>query len=289
MTKVGELPVQRSDGEYVYIDVYEPGTFDHDPFLVQLSDGTYGTPYLKPLDEGDTGLLVQASDGSWWQVNSEGILVVEDWNDGRDLDTWAWTDSQFSGDAFPSGDALEGARSHGFNGFYRTAAMPDYPSPAPNLPVEVGDTLQFHFKIPYRSNMDTGQQYWFAFLVQEAPHHSTSSSVDWDRLYTVEAITGSNDLFRISRREGGTRYPYTGDGNATVDWRAGYWYRGVVSIWETGLGVDLYRHTGGGLDGSWSYEATVLGDAPKWNSGGIGIRSSGDGGRSHWDIIRKVP
>lgn len=287
MTKIGEFPVDRSDGGRDWIDLHEPGTFDHDPVLIELSDGRRGTPFLKPLGEGDTGLLFQDSAGNYWQANRQGILVVEDWEDGFSHDRWNWENNQFSGDMYLTSTSIEGNYSAWFEGYRLTAAMPDYPDPAPHLPVGIGDTLQFHFRFPHASDIDEGEQYWFAFLIQDAPHYTTTSaSPDWDRLYTVEAITGSNDLFRISRREGSTRYPYTGDGRATVDWRSSTWYRGELAIWDTGFGIDLYRHTGGD---SWVYEATVLGDAPKWPSGGIGIRNSGNGGKSVWDIIRKVP
>lgn len=82
MTKIGEYPLQRSDGDYDWIDLHELGTFDHDPVLVELSDGRRGTPYLVPLGEGDTGMIVQASDGNWWQARKRGILVIEDWETG---------------------------------------------------------------------------------------------------------------------------------------------------------------------------------------------------------------
>lgn len=79
MTKVGEFPIQRSDGDYDWIELHEPGTFDHDPVLMQASNGNYGTPYLRPLGEGDTGLLAQASSGAWYQVNKLGVRIIDNW------------------------------------------------------------------------------------------------------------------------------------------------------------------------------------------------------------------
>lgn len=87
MTKIGEYPIQRSDGNWDYIDIHAQGTFDFEPVLVQLSDGTWGAPNVRPLGEGDSGLLVQASDGNWYQMSRQAIAVIEDWESGT-FDNW---------------------------------------------------------------------------------------------------------------------------------------------------------------------------------------------------------
>lgn len=291
MTKVGELPIQQSDGSWIYIDIHEPGTFDHDPLMVQLSDGSWGTPYLKPLGEADTPLLIQASDGTWYQVNEQGILVIEDWESGTyNSDRWNWTDSDFTGSSNITTTALYNSYALRLYQFRVTAAMPDYPDPAPYLPVEIGDTIEYHWQMPDASDIDSTQQYWFGYLLQTCPHHTTTAAGDQtrDNYYTAECITGSNDLFRISKRENGSTTHYVGDARATIDWQAGVWYRGVLDLWDNGDGhsIDVYRHTGGD---SWTHEGSVVGPAPKWNSGGVLLRSGGDGGESLWDTIRKVP
>lgn len=290
MTKIGEYPVQRSDGGYEYIDLHEPGTFDHDPVLLQLSDGRWGTPFLKPLGEGDTGLLVQASDGTWWQVNEQGILVIEDWESGTyNSDRWNWEDTDFTGTAaVDSVEALYGSYSLHLNQYRVTAAKADYPDPAPYLPVEIGDTVQYHWQMPDYNDIDSTQQYWFGYLLQTAPHHTTTSAGDqtFDDLYTAECITGSNDLFRISKRKNGSTTNYTGDGRTTIDWDYGVWYRGEVELNSDGHTIRVYRHLG---NDDWTHEGTVYGETPDWSSGGVLIRSGGDGGESHWDTIRKVP
>lgn len=289
MAKIAELPIQRSDGQYDYVDLHDPGTFSHDPFLVQTSSGAWGAPYLQPLGEGDTGLLVQDSAGNWWQFSKRGIEIIEDWSVGYlNTDRWNWTDEDFTGSSEVTGTrTLYGDQSLHLMNYRVTAAMPDYPDPAPGLPVEVGDRLEFHWQMPHSDDINANQQYWFGFLVQEAPHHSTTSagSVHWDNLYTAEAITGTNDLFRISERVNGNRDPYS-SGRTTVDWRAGVWYRGYLVIESDGMRVEVYRHIGGD---SWVYEGTATGPAPNWSSGGILIRSGGDDGESYWSTIRKSP
>lgn len=83
MTKVGELPIGRSDGGVDYIDLYEPGTFDNEPVRIALSDGRVGVPSLRPVGEGDTGLHVANSVGEILQANKKGILTIEDWESGN--------------------------------------------------------------------------------------------------------------------------------------------------------------------------------------------------------------
>lgn len=289
MTKVGEYPIDRSDGGRDFVDLYEPGTFGHDPLLVQLSDGRYGVPYLEPVGDGDTGLLVQDSAGNWWQVSKQGIRLIEDWESGQyNSDRWNWEDTDFSGSATVHDyRSLYGQYSLNFQDYRVTAAMPDYPDPAPNLPYQLDEILQFHFQIPHSGDMDTGQQYWFGYLLQTAPHHTTTSAGDqtWDDCFTAEVITGSNDLFRISERKNGSVNYFGSKGSLTVDWTAGQWYRGEAHANVDATLVRLYEHAGGD---NWNYLGNVDGGAPDWNSGGVLIRSSG-GGESDWDTIRKVP
>lgn len=87
MSKIGEFPLERSDGARDMVDLYELGTFDHDPLIFETSDGRRGTPYLRPLGEGDTGLIVEASDGTRYQANKVGILVIDDFETG-DFRNW---------------------------------------------------------------------------------------------------------------------------------------------------------------------------------------------------------
>lgn len=107
MTEVGEFPLQRSDGTYDDVTLYEPGTFAEQPLLLQLSDGTWGAPYLEPLGDGDTGLLVQKSDGTWLQARRVGVRVIEDWETG-DKRNWGYN----GGGTVTSARAYEGTYSY---------------------------------------------------------------------------------------------------------------------------------------------------------------------------------
>lgn len=139
MTEVGELPIQRSDGSFDRITLYEPGTFDEDPVLVQLSDGTWGCPYFEPLGDGDTGLLVQKSDGTWLQARIVGITVIEDFETG-DKRHWG----------FDGGGTVTTARPYEGNYSYRGNAgggiqrVRDNERDHGNLPYyqEVGDMVR---------------------------------------------------------------------------------------------------------------------------------------------------
>lgn len=277
MSKVGEFPIDRSDGTRDWIALHEPGTFDEDPVLLQASNGNWGTPYLVPIGDGDTGLLVQKSDGTWLQFNREGILVLEDWEQGyRDTDTWNWTDTDFSGSADVTSDyAHRGTYSLRFNDYFKTAALQEYPEPLPNLPVEQGDTVEYTFYMPSPGDIDSGQQYWFAVLLQDAPHHTTTASgnQDWDNMYTFEAITGSNDLWRVQKRINGDVVNYTTEGDEYVDWQADQWYKGEIQIRDTDLRGDIYEWHGSG----WANQGYVVTPDLEWLSGGVGMRGSGDG------------
>lgn len=287
MTKVGEFPVQRSDGTYDDVELYAPGTFDHEPLLVQLSDGRWGTPYLRPLGDGDTGLLVQDSTGTWWQVNQQGILVIEDWESGtRDTDTWNWTDSDFSGSMSVHGDDTHWQGSYGLdiNGFARTISMPSYPNPLPHYP-GVGDSFEYYFKIPGSTYLGSGQQYWFHFLVQDCPHHTTTSAgnTDYSGGYTVEAIMG--DTFRVQRRNEDGSVDGDSSTHETVNWSANTWYRVEVDV-ANFPSATLEEHVGGG-DFNTLVTATTNYSSP-WSSGGLGPRGSGDG-RVYLDTFRQLP
>lgn len=73
MSHIASYLVDRSDGTTREIALYNLGDYPPDALLFQLSDGRYASPYLAPLGDGvgDTGVLVQASDGSWWRVRHQ--------------------------------------------------------------------------------------------------------------------------------------------------------------------------------------------------------------------------
>lgn len=287
MTKIGEFPVERSDGAVDHIAIHEPGTFGNDPVLIQLSDGRWGTPYLQPIGDGDTGMLVQMSDGSWMQMSKEGILIVEDWESGtRDTDTWNWENTDFTGSmnvttsaSFDSTYGLE------MDAFVRTIAMPDYPNPLENIPT-MGDTWEIHFYIPGSGYLGSGQQYWTHLLVQEAPHHTTTSAgtTDWEGGYTVEAIMGQT--LRITRRNmDGTNDRHSDDYLTGISWSAHTWYKIEIGWSGDTPEATLYERSGG----SWNEIGTTVSRySSPWSSGGIGMRGSGSG-YVYWDEKRILP
>lgn len=77
MTRVGTVEVQKTDGSWIEIDVYEPGTFSEEPIEVQLSDGSWAVPFVR--EDADTPLEVQQTDGSWIGINSVGQILIEDY------------------------------------------------------------------------------------------------------------------------------------------------------------------------------------------------------------------
>lgn len=287
MAKIGEVSIQRSDGDYDDIEVYEPGTFDHDPLLVQLSDGRYAVPYLRPLGDGDTGLLVQDSTGTWWQVNKQGIILIEDWESGtRDTDTWNWTNSDFSGTLEVTTVASwQGSYSLELHGFCRTISMPSYPNPLPDYP-ELGESFEYYFYVTGTNYTGNGEQYWFHFLVQDCPHHTTTSAGDttWAGGYTIEAIIG--DTFRIQRRNMDGTADNDSSTHLSVNWSASTWYRVKVGWNGSYPEATLEEHTGSGNFSTIGTATTNY--ASPWNSGGLGPRCS-SGGRVHFDHIRKIP
>lgn len=288
MTKIGEYPLQRSDGAYDDVELYELGTFDQDPLLIQLSDGRWGTPYLRPLGDGDTGLLVQKSDGSWLQANKKGILIIEDWESGtRDTDTWNWENTDFTGEMLvTTGSSYDGTYGLVIDAFARTIAMPGYPNPLEHFP-GMGDTFEYYFHIPHTGYMGSGQQYWFHLLVQDCPHHTTTPNAnqDWDGGYTIEAIMGST--LRITRRNmDGSIDRHSDDYLTGISWSANTWYKVEVGWTGDTPEATLFEHAGGD---SWTtIGTTVTRYSSPWSTGGLGMRGSGDG-RVFFDHKRLLP
>lgn len=95
MSEVGAFEFQKSDGSWHEVKLYTPGTFDVEPIEIQLSDGSWGVPYLRAPSNADTPLEVQKSDGSWLGINSVGILIIDDFEDG---DHSGWTVPSSTGD-----------------------------------------------------------------------------------------------------------------------------------------------------------------------------------------------
>lgn len=155
MAKIGEYPIQRSDGNWDNIDIHAQGTFDFEPVLIQLSDGRWGAPNLQPVGEGDTGLLVQASDGNWYQVSEQAISVIEDWESGT-FNNWGATNE------------VQLTTTETFEGTYALEASTS------NNDQKVYDTQQNHNNLPrYQTVGDTARIYGYFDEIPDTSQGST--------------------------------------------------------------------------------------------------------------------
>lgn len=191
MSKIGEWSVQRSDGAFEHIDLHELGTFDHDPLLVQASDGSWGTPMLEPLGDGDTGVLVQDSSGEWWQVSREGFRTMEDFEAG--VLSAAWDDSDYPNQVEVNTTAAMAGTSFGLeqDGFSEIHSYPWATHSLDYYPAQ-GDLIRFRHRY---TRLDSDAMTRFNFAKEDETFTNE---------YELQMIPGS-DSFRLQRDVGGSK------------------------------------------------------------------------------------
>lgn len=216
MSKIGEWNVQKSDGSWETIDLHELGTFDHDPLLVQLSDGSYGTPMLESLGDGDTGVVVQDSSGTWWQVARQGIRLMEDFENG--VLRAAWDDSDYPHQVEVNQTAAMNGTTYGLeqDGFSEIHSYPFTEYELDSYP-EQGQKITF--RIQFR-RLDANAMARFNFAKED-----TSSTNE----YELQMIPGS-DSFRIQRDADNTKTTLASD--TSVSYQTDTEYE-VVIKWDT--------------------------------------------------------
>ena len=267
MTKIGTVGLATEDG-IVHVDVFEPDTFDFEPFRIGVVNGV-GVFNLVDPSEADTAFRVATDANGIMGVNSVGLTNFTDWSGVEitlpDGNGEFRSDSDTPNKGFASYAARSGDLGYWSEGEARVWSLPGF---GLNHYPSAGETFEYWF---YPQQWPDPTQYWFVFGAQGNYWQMPGYQVQWisDGTFRVQLNTSSGKSTLTS--------------TSGVSWPQDQWLRGVVD-WNSGGGFSTWVETESGTN----ITSTLSSSDSTYTGGGFAMRGSGNSAY-YADDLRVVP
>lgn len=251
----------------VSIELYDPGTFDSEPIRIQTPDGPK-VPYVTDPADADTGMRVYTGSNGVQGINTVGILIIDDFEDGNDNE---WT-IQGSGSQTVPSPGLNGTGNRWRHDQFTEAHLQG--ADAVNRGPQPGDVFEFWFRVGNTTGPVINR---FEFA---------ASGLNEDNVYRVEFENGTGaDEFSLEKIQNGGQALVDTDPGFTA--ASGQEYRCEIGWNVNGndITAQLFLPNGNAATSQLLINDSSSGD---YAQPGIFIRTN-DNNVCSWDEIRILP